>query len=118
MTLAFTAIGLALGTLLRSDTAAIGLAVLWAVVVVANLLDEVPTWRGTSLALYKFLRDASVNTISNLYNMVIAPSVGSPIPAPYGVQVMPATAILTLGLYLIAALAILALIITRRRDIA
>jgi ABC-2 type transport system permease protein len=116
LTMAYTAIGLALGTLLRSDTAAIGLAVLWAVIVVSNLLAEVPTWSGIPLALYKFLPDASVTTISNLYNIVSSPAYGSPIPAPYGVQVMPATAILTLGLYLIAALAIPALI-TRRRDI-
>ncbi len=116
LAMAYTAIGLALGTLLRSDTAAIGLAVLWAVIVVSNLLAEVPTWSGIPLALYKFLPDASVNTISNLYNIVSSPADGSPIQPPYGVQVMPATAIWTLGLYLIAALAIPALV-TRRRDI-
>jgi ABC-type transport system involved in multi-copper enzyme maturation permease subunit len=115
-TMAYTAIGLALGTLLRSDTAAIGLAVLWTVIVVSNVLTEVPSWTGIPLALYKFLPEASVNTISNLYNIVSSPADGSPIPPPYGVQVRPATAILTLGLYLIAALAIPALI-TRRRDI-
>ena len=116
LTMAYTAIGLALGALLRSDTAAIGLAVLWAVIVVSNLLAEVPTWSGIPLALYKLLPYASDNTISNLYNIVSSPAYGSPIPPPYGVQVRPATAILTLGLYLIAALAIPALV-TRRRDI-
>jgi ABC-type transport system involved in multi-copper enzyme maturation permease subunit len=116
LTLSYTAIGLALGTLLRSDTAAMGLAVLWAVIVAVNLLDEVPSWRGLPLALYKLLPDASVNTISNLYNNVLPGTDGSPIPPPYGVQVMPATAILTLSLYLIAALAVTA-VITRRRDI-
>jgi hypothetical protein len=90
--------------------------VLWAVIVAVNLLDEVPSWRGLPLALYKLLPDASVNTISNLYNNVLPGTDGSPIPPPYGVQVMPATAILTLSLYLIAALAVTA-VITRRRDI-
>lgn len=115
LTLAYTAIGLALGTLLRSDSAAVGLAVLWAVIVQSNL-DDIFTWRGLWLTLYKILPDASANTISNLYNTVFDPVPGTVIQPPMGVQVLPATAVLTLSLYLVASLAIPALI-TWRRDI-
>jgi ABC-2 type transport system permease protein len=114
--LTYAAIGLTLGTLLRSDTAAIGVAVLWTVIVAYDL-DDNYAWHGTLLDLYKLLPDASANTVSNLYNGIYSSVPGTVIQAPYGIQVLPATAVLTLGLYLIAGLVIPA-VITRRRDIA
>jgi hypothetical protein len=91
-------------------------AVLWTVIVAYDL-DDNYTWHGTLLALYKLLPDASANTISNLYNGIYSSVPGTVIQAPYGIQVLPATAVLTLGLYLIAGLVIPA-VITRRRDIS
>lgn len=112
----YAAIGLALGTLLRSDAAATGVAVLWAVVIQYNL-DNIGSLNGVLRKLYEILPDASANTLGNLYNSVTTPVLGTVVMPPFGVRVLPAVAVLTLALYAVACLAMPALL-TRRRDIA
>ena len=113
MSLAYAAVGLTLGIWLRSATAGIGAALLWAVVVQPSIEYFAPQLHGVILQLYEIFPDAATNTMINLE--------GSPDLALYGsnaseAQIAPALAFLTLGLYAAAFLAIPALI-TRRRDI-
>jgi ABC-2 type transport system permease protein len=111
--LACTAIGLALGTIARSATKAAGVVLLWAVIIQPNLLNISTQLHGAWLRIYEILPIAGINTIASLYNnATITPISGR----PYGAQVSPAMAFMTLGLYAAASLAIAALI-TSRRDI-
>jgi len=111
--LACTAIGLALGTILRSATMAAGVVLLWAVIIQPNLLNISTQLHGAWLRIYDILPIASINTIVNLYkDTTITPISGQ----PYGAQVSPAIAVMTLGLYTAVSLAVAALI-TSRRDI-
>jgi ABC-2 type transport system permease protein len=114
--LACTAIGLALGTILRSATKAAGVVLLWAVIIQPQL-DNVSTQvHGTWLRIYEILPSAGLNTLVNLYNTTTAYVPGTSLGSPYGAQVSPAIAYLTLGLYGAVSLAVAALI-TSRRDI-
>jgi ABC-2 type transport system permease protein len=111
--LACTAIGLALGTILRSATKAAAAVLLWAVLVMPNLDQIGPQVHGVLLHLYELLPDAAINTVANLYNpntVNVAGTVGPPI----GAVITPALAFATLALYLLAALAIAAVITCRR----
>jgi ABC-2 type transport system permease protein len=111
--LACTAIGLALGTILRSATKAAGVVLLWAVIIQPNLLNISTQLHGTWLRIYDILPIAGLNAIVNLYNnTTITPISGR----PYGAQVSPAIAVVTLGLYAAVSLAVAALI-TGRRDV-
>ncbi len=112
--LACTAIGLALGTVLRSATKAAAAVLLWVVVIQPNL-DQVSTQlHGAALKLYEILPDASINTLVNLYNTTITPVPGTDILPPSGVRIAPVLAFVILGLYLAVFLAIPALITVRR----
>ena len=114
--LACTAIGLGLGTILRSATKAAGVVLLWAVIIQPQL-DNVSTQvHGTWLRIYEILPSAGLNTLVNLYNTTTAYVPGTNLGSPYGAQVSPAIAYLTLGLYGAVSLAVAALI-TSRRDI-
>ena len=115
--LACTAIGLALGTILRSATKAAGVVLLWAVIIQPQL-DNVSTQvHGTWLRIYEILPNAGLNTLANLYNTTAAYVPGTSLGPAFGVQVSPAIAVMTLGLYAALSLAVAALI-TSRRDIA
>ena len=114
LAVACTAIGLALGVVLRSATKAAAAVLLWAVVIQPNL-DQVSTQlHGLLLRLYDILPDASINTVVNLYNTTVADVPGTNISPPSGVEVAPALAFATLGLYLVVCLAVPALITARR----
>lgn len=113
MGLAYAAVGLTLGIWLRSATAGIGAALLWAVVVQPSIEYFAVQLHGVILRLYEIFPDAATNTVINLE--------GNPNLALYGsnlseAQIAPVLAFLTLGLYVAAFLTIPALI-TRRRDI-
>jgi ABC-2 type transport system permease protein len=112
--LASTAIGLALGTILRSATKAAGVVLLWAVIIEPQLISVSTQLHGAWLRLYELLPDVSINTLVNLYNTTAAPVPGTSLGPPFGVQVTPALAFVTLGLYAAVSLAIAALITTRR----
>jgi ABC-2 type transport system permease protein len=114
--LACTAIGLALGTVLRSATKAAGVVLLWAVIVQPQLNNLSTQLHGTWLRIYEILPSAGLNTLVNLYNTTTAYVPGTSLGPPFGVQVSPAIAFLTLGLYIVVPLAIAA-VITSRRDI-
>jgi ABC-2 type transport system permease protein len=114
LALACTAIGLALGVVLRSATKAAAAVLLWAVVIQPNLNQVSTQLHGVPLRLYDILPDASINTVVNLYNSTIAGVPGTSISPPSGVEVAPALAFATLGLYLVVCLAIPALITARR----
>jgi ABC-2 type transport system permease protein len=114
LALACTAIGLALGVVLRSATKAAAAVLLWAVIIQPNL-DQLSTQlHGVLLRLYDILPDASINTVVNLYNTTVAGVPGTNVQQPIGVEVAPALAFATLGLYLLVSLAVPALITTRR----
>jgi hypothetical protein len=115
--LACTAVGLAAGTVLRSATKAVAAVVLWAVVVQPYLNQIGAQLSGVLLRLYEVLPDASINTLVNLYNNItVSSGAGTLVEPPSGVQVAPALAFTVLGLYLLAALAVAALV-TRRRSL-
>ena len=114
--LACTAIGLALGTILRSATKAAGVVLLWAVIIQPQLNSVSTQLHGTWLRIYEILPSADINTLVNLYNTTAAYVPGTSLGPPFGVQVSPATAFLTLGLYAAVSLAVAALV-TGRRDI-
>jgi ABC-2 type transport system permease protein len=115
--LACTAIGLALGTILRSATKAAGAVLLWAVIIQPQLNDVSTQLHGTWLRIYEILPTVGLNTLVNLYNTTAAYVPGTSLGPPFGTQVSPAIAFLTLGLYAAASLAVAALI-TSRRDIS
>jgi ABC-2 type transport system permease protein len=115
--LACTAIGLALGTILRSATKAAGVVLLWAVIIQPQLSDVSTQLHGAWLTIYELLPDVGINTLVNLYNTTAAPVPGTSLIQPFGVQVSPAVAFVTLGLYAAVSLVIAALV-TNRRDIA
>jgi hypothetical protein len=118
LALACTAIGLALGTVLRGATRAAGAVLLW-VVVVQPYLDQVSTQlHGVLLRLYEALPDASMNTVVNLYNSTIAAVPGTQIwpPGSDGIQVAPVLAFAVLAGYVLVFLAVPA-VVTRRRSI-
>jgi ABC-2 type transport system permease protein len=118
LALACTAIGLALGTVLRGATRAAGAVLLW-VVVVQPYLDQVSTQlHGVLLRLYEALPDASMNTVVNLYNTTIAAVPGTQIwpPGSDGIQVAPVLAFAVLAGYVLVFLAVPA-VVTRRRSI-
>jgi ABC-2 type transport system permease protein len=114
--LACTAIGLALGTILRSGTKAAGVVLLWAVIIQPQLNNVSTQLHGTWLRIYEILPSAGINTLVNLYNTTTNYVPGTSLGPPFGVQVSPAVAFVTLGLYAAVSLAIAALI-TSRRDI-
>lgn len=114
--LACTAIGLALGTILRSATKAAGVVLLWAVIVQPQLNNVSTQLHGTWLRIYEILPSAGINTLVNLYNTTPAYVPGTSLGPPFGAQVSPAIAFLTLGLYAAVSLAVAALV-TSRRDI-
>jgi hypothetical protein len=114
--LACTAIGLALGTILRSATKAAGVVLLWAVIIQPQLNNVSTQLHGEWLRIYEILPSAGVNTLVNLYNTTVAYVPGTSLGPPFGGQVSPAIAFLTLGLYAAASLTVAALI-TNRRDI-
>lgn len=111
--LACTAIGLALGTIVRSATKAAALVLLWAVLVMPYLDQIGSQVHGVLLGLYELLPDASINTVVNFYNPNTVSLEGTVVP-PSGVLLTPALAFATLALYLLASLAIAAVITTRR----
>jgi ABC-2 type transport system permease protein len=111
--LAYAAVGLTLGVWLRSATAGIGAALLWAVVVQPSIEYFAAQLHGIVLHLYDILPDAATNTVTNLEGNPNLALHGSNFPSA---QVAPTLAFLTLGLYAAAFLTIPALI-TRRRDI-
>jgi hypothetical protein len=113
---ACTAIGLALGTILRSATKAAGVVLLWAVIIQPQLSSLSTQLHGTWLRIYEILPSASINTLVNLYNTTAAYVPGTSLGPPFGGQVSPAIAFLTLGLYAAVSLTVAALI-TSRRDI-
>ncbi len=113
LALACTAIGLALGTILRSATKTAAVVLLWSVVVQPYLDQIGPQLRGVPLRLYELLPNASINTVVNLYNPNTVDMAGSVQP-PSGVELAPALAFLTLSLYVLVSLAIPALITARR----
>jgi ABC-2 type transport system permease protein len=118
LALACTAIGLALGTVLRGATRAAGAVLLW-VVVVQPYLDQISTQlHGVLLRLYEALPDASMNTVVNLYNSTIAAVPGTQIwpPGSDGIQVAPVLAFAVLAGYVLVFLAVPA-VVTRRRSI-
>jgi ABC-2 type transport system permease protein len=117
LALACTAIGLALGTVLHSATKAAAVVLLWAVVVQPNLDDISAQLHGVLLKVYEVLPDASINTIVNLYNTATTFVPGTTVAPPNGAQVTPGLAFGILGLYLLAFLAITA-VLTRRRSIS
>ncbi|MGH3150449.1 MAG: hypothetical protein ACRDOB_06945, partial [Streptosporangiaceae bacterium] len=114
--LACTAVGLAAGTMLRSATKAVAAVLLWTVIVQPYLDQIGPQLRGVLLRLYEVLPDASINTLVNLYNTTVDSGAGTLVQPPDGVQVAPALAFAVLALYILAALALAALI-TRRRSL-
>jgi hypothetical protein len=114
--LACTAIGLALGTVMRSATKAAGAVLLWAVIVQPQLNNVSTQLHGTWLRIYEVLPSAGINTLVNLHNTASAAVPGTIVGPPYGVQVSPVTAFVTLGLYAAASLAVGALV-TSRRDV-
>jgi ABC-2 type transport system permease protein len=116
LALACTAIGLALGTVLRSATKAVGAVLLWAVVIVPNLDNVGTQFHGALLKLYEVLPDASMNAVVNLYNTTVTPVPGTQILPPSwdGVQVAPALAFAVLALYVLVFLAVPAVITARR----
>jgi ABC-2 type transport system permease protein len=115
--LACTAIGLALGTIVRSATTAAGAVLLWAVIIEPQLNNVSTQLHGTWLRIYEILPNAGLNTLANLYNTTAAYVPGTSLGPAFGVQVSPAIAVMTLGLYAALSLAVAALI-TSRRDIA
>jgi hypothetical protein len=114
--LACTAIGLALGTILRSATKAAGVVLLWAVIIQPQLNNVSTQLHGTWLRIYEILPSAGINTLVNLYNTTTNYVPGTSQGPPFGGQVSTAIAFLTLGLYAAVSLAVAALI-TSRRDI-
>jgi ABC-2 type transport system permease protein len=116
LALACTAIGLALGTVLRSATKAAGAVLLWAVVIVPNLDNVGTQLHGALLRLYEVLPDASMNAVVNLYNTTVTPVPGTQILPPGwdGAQVAPALAFAVLALYVMVFLAVPAVITARR----
>jgi len=113
LSLAYAAVGLALGIALRSATAGIGAVLLWAVIVQPSLEYFAAQLHGIMLHLYEILPNAATNTVINLEGNPDLALYGSNFPSA---QVAPVLAFLTLGLYAAAFLALPALI-TRRRDI-
>lgn len=111
--LACTAIGLALGSILRSATKAAALVLLWSVLVMPNLDYIAGEVHGVLLHLYELLPDAAINTVANLYNPNTVQMEGTVVP-PSGVLLTPALAFATLALYLVASLAVAAVITARR----
>ncbi len=112
MGLAYGAIGLTFGVWFRSAAAGIGAVLLWAVVVDPALQYISTQLHGALLRLYQILPDASTNTLLNLPNHT-GLLLGLPL---HQMQVAPATAFVTLGLYAAAFLTIPA-IVTWHRDI-
>ena len=110
--LAYGAIGLTFGVWFRSAAAGIGAVLLWAVVVDPALQYISTQLHGALLRLYQILPDASTNTLLNLPNHT-GLLLGLPL---HQMQVAPATAFVTLGLYAAAFLTIPA-IVTWHRDI-
>ena len=111
--LACTAIGLALGTIVRSGTKAAALVLLWAVLVMPYLDQIGGQLHGVLLGLYKLLPDAAINTVVNLYNPNTVSMEGTVLP-PSGVLLTPVLAFATLALYLLACLAVAGVITSRR----
>ena len=115
LALACTAIGLALGTILRSATKAAAVVLLWTVVIQPTLDQTGPQLHGVLLRLYETLPDASMDTVVNFYNPNTV-NMGGSIQAPTGVILAPALAFVILAGYLLVSLAIPA-VITRRRSL-
>jgi hypothetical protein len=111
--LACAAIGLALGTILRSATKAVAFVLLWGAVVMPTLDQIGGQVHGILLHLYEILPDAAINTVANLYNPNTLLVEGTVVP-PNGVLIAPVLAFATLGLYLLASLAIAGVITSRR----
>jgi ABC-2 type transport system permease protein len=114
--MACTAVGLALGTILRSATKAGAVLLLWSVLIIPYLDQIGGEVHGVLQQLYELLPDAAVNTVVNLYNPNTVNMEGT-VQTPSGVLLTPALAFATLGLYVVACLAI-AGFVTRRRSIA
>jgi hypothetical protein len=113
LALAYAAVGWTLGIWLRSASAAFGAVLLWFVVAEPTIEFFALQLHGVILRIYDILPDAGTNTLLRLYGVGV--SVWSP-PFPTS-DVAPALAFLTLGLYVVAFLAIPALL-TRRRDVS
>jgi ABC-2 type transport system permease protein len=113
LSLAYTAVGLTLGIVLRSATAGIGAVLLWAVIVQPSLEYFAAQLHGIMLHLYEIVPNAATNTVINLEGNPNLALYGSSFPSA---QVAPAFAFLTLGLYA-AAFSALPALITWRRDI-
>ncbi len=113
LSLAFGAIGLTLGVVLRSAGAAIGAVLLWTVVAEPTIQYLDTQFRGVVLRLYEVLPDASVNTIVRLFSHGDLTIYGAPVIEP---QVSPVLAVLILCLYAVVFATIPA-VITRRRDV-
>jgi hypothetical protein len=115
--LAYTAIGLALGTVLRSAIKAPGVVLLWAALIQPNLDQLSIQLHGTLLRPYVILPDASANTLVNLDNTSTTFAPGAGLEPAAGAQVAPVLAAVILCLYLTVFLAVPA-VLTRRRSIS
>jgi ABC-2 type transport system permease protein len=113
LSLAFGAIGLTLGVVLRSAGAAIGAVLLWEIVAEPAIQYLNTQFHGLVLRLYEILPDASVNTVVRLFSHSDLTIYGAPIIEP---QVSPVLAILILCLYAVVFATIPA-VITWRRDV-
>jgi ABC-2 type transport system permease protein len=111
--LACAAIGLALGTVVRSATKAVAFVLLWGALVMPTLDQVGSQVHGILLHVYELLPDAAINTVANLYNPNTLLVEGTVAP-PNGVLIAPALAFATLALYLLASLTVAAVITTRR----
>ena len=112
ISLAYGAVGWGFGTLFRSAGAAIAVALLWADIVALQLDQTATSLPGALLRIYKFLPDASTNSLSNLFGTAYSPVV----PAPAVVQITPAIAFAVLIAYAAVFFAGPGLLV-RRRDI-
>jgi ABC-2 type transport system permease protein len=112
--LACTAIGLALGTLLRSATKAAAVVLLWAVIIQPQLNSISLQLHGAWLRIYEILPSAAINTLVNWYNTTAEYVPGTSLGPPFGVRVSPAIAAATLGLYAGVSLTVAALVASRR----
>jgi len=113
LSLAYAAVGLTLGIWLRSATAGIGAALVWAVIVQPSIEYFAVQLHGVGLHVYDLLPSAATNAVINLD--------GNPDLALYGsnyptAEVAPVLAFLTLALYA-SVFAVVPALITRRRDI-
>ncbi len=111
--MACTAIGLALGTVLRGATKAAGVVLLWAVIIQPQLNGISVQVHGTLLGLYDILPVAGINTLVNLYNNV-GPG-HQPEAALRGAS-QPRDRVRDLGLYVAVSLVVAALV-TNHRDV-